>query len=341
MSGNLEWIRFRTATSQRFGAEGRISGSRRAAFPAIADAAAKGVGVLVLGWLCVTARAESQSPPPQLVCDEPVFSYGSVENTGEVRHTFVVRNAGASTISIERIHSGCGCTRAEISRQEIPAGETANLAVALSLQGRTGPRQVSVYVHSNDPVRPIMPFMLTGTALAPPATPPAAISLPPPNPVLPIHGPAAVTPSVSPRPAPGMPGAGPSPIAGVGAAMGGRTAPSAVRGPQPDAPPQPPIAVVPSELVLSAARPAPYVQFMIVRTPNGQAFHVTDIACNVTGLRAELARTEPAWNQIRITVDRTPLDAKGNAGLLTLSTDLPAAPCVEVPVRIEGGADGR
>ena len=336
----MEWIRSKAAASQPLGAEGRIAGFRRAAFPAISHAARKGIVVLILGSLCVTARAESQTPRPQLVCDDPVFDYGSVDNTVDVKHAFVIRNTGSALITIQGVRSGCGCTRAEISRQEIPAGETADLAVVLSLRGRIGPRQVSVYVQSSDPARQILPFMLTGTALAPPPSQPNPLPSSPSHPVLPLRGPAATTSSVAPRPASAIS----TSTAPSAAAVGGRTAgapPSAARAPQPDAPAQLPLVIVPSELVLSAAKPAPYVQFMILRTPNGHAFHVTDIACNVTGIRAELTRTEPAWNQIRITVDRTPLDVRGNAGALTLSTDLPAAPCVAVPVRVKAGADDR
>jgi len=294
------------------------------------------IALLFWGWSCLAVRAEIQKPEPYLVCGEPVFNYGAVENTVEVRHTFIVSNASASAVSIQGVHSGCGCTQAAISRKEIPAGETAELAATLSLRGRIGPRQVNVLVMSNDPVRPVLPLMLNGTALPSPAVQPAAIPSPPQNPVLPIQGPAVLSPASLSRSTAAVPSLSPAPLGSARLAPGAGTAPATVvRAPSPEAPPQAPLVIVPSELAVPVSGPFPQVQYMILRTPHGQSFHVTGIACNLTGMRAELTRTELAWSQLRITVDRSVLDGNEKNGLLTLRTDLPAAPCVEVPVRFK------
>ena len=110
--------------------------------------------------LCVEPTATNG---PRLVCDAPEFDYGRVVNTQEVEHTFLLRNTGDVEAVIGRIHSGCGCTRTQASATTIPPGGTGTVSVVINLRGRSGERDINVFVNSNDPVNPICSLRCRGT----------------------------------------------------------------------------------------------------------------------------------------------------------------------------------
>ncbi len=101
------------------------------------------------------ARGLAQQPgttnAPRIVCDEPVFDYGTVDASTVVEHTFTIRNEGTLTLEISRVHASCGCTVANISSQSIPPGGESQISSRLSLQGRSGPQQKTIVIDSNDP----------------------------------------------------------------------------------------------------------------------------------------------------------------------------------------------
>jgi hypothetical protein len=57
---------------------------------------------------------------------------------------------------IESVRTGCGCLASSLERNRLEPGESVPLAAELSLKGRTGRQDKSIYVHSNDPVTPIL-----------------------------------------------------------------------------------------------------------------------------------------------------------------------------------------
>jgi hypothetical protein len=82
-----------------------------------------------------------------------------------VEHTFVIRNEGALTLQIPNIRPSCGCTVAEISRRDIPPGESAEITTKLSLRGRRGRQHKGITLETNDPQNSRYMLYLSGTAL--------------------------------------------------------------------------------------------------------------------------------------------------------------------------------
>lgn len=74
------------------------------------------------------------SATPEIAVDEVIHHYGVLyaEDQPAVSHQFIVSNNGNEPLVINDIQSSCGCTKAEISRSEIPPGETAVLDTTLS-----------------------------------------------------------------------------------------------------------------------------------------------------------------------------------------------------------------
>lgn len=110
------------------------------------------------------AQQPATTNVPRLVCDEPVFDFGTRDPSETVEHTFVIRNAGTLTLEITRVHPGCGCTVANISEKNVPPGGESHITARLSLQGRSGPQQKTITVDSNDPNQPQIILTMKGVA---------------------------------------------------------------------------------------------------------------------------------------------------------------------------------
>ena len=50
---------------------------------------------------------------PKVFCPEPVYDFGTMENTKKVKHDFVIRNVGGETLRITKVRTSCGCTVAQ------------------------------------------------------------------------------------------------------------------------------------------------------------------------------------------------------------------------------------
>jgi hypothetical protein len=123
------------------------------------------LGLIACLTLCGTCLAQTHSPQPRIACNEPQFDFGSALNSSEVAHDFEIRNAGEAPLIISQIRSGCGCTRALIDRTTIEPGGHAVLSTHLTLRGIVGVKRTNIYLHTNDPDKPVFHCLLTGTAV--------------------------------------------------------------------------------------------------------------------------------------------------------------------------------
>lgn len=105
-------------------------------------------------------RSKAETPPG------PKIQLDTTEHTGRpedgiVRHRFEIRNAGAKPLEIAKVESTCGCTTAELPQRVIPPGGSSFLDVSLTA---TPERTfASVYLHTNDPVNPVVRVGIAAT----------------------------------------------------------------------------------------------------------------------------------------------------------------------------------
>ena len=102
---------------------------------------------------------------PRLVCDQPVYEFGEVDNSQDVEHTFVLKNEGDLTLEIKNVRTSCGCTVANISEKIVKPGAEAMVTTKLSLKGRNGAQHKNITVESNDPKQSNFILTLQGTAV--------------------------------------------------------------------------------------------------------------------------------------------------------------------------------
>jgi hypothetical protein len=99
---------------------------------------------------------------PRIVCDQPTFDFGARDASEVVEHTFTLKNSGTADLVISAIRPACGCTAANLTRQTIPPGESAELSTRLTLAGRSGELHKSILIESNDQANPALQLALVG-----------------------------------------------------------------------------------------------------------------------------------------------------------------------------------
>lgn len=106
--------------------------------------------------------ANAFAAAPRIVCAETVHDFGTVDGKSPASHTFTLRNEGDADLVIKKIHAPCGCTTFRLQNKILAPGASLELPVTLSLSGRKGPQQKSVYLETNDPSQPSLQLTMRG-----------------------------------------------------------------------------------------------------------------------------------------------------------------------------------
>src|SRR5438128_2170888 len=115
---------------------------------------------LVVALASVPARA---GDGPEVVIDEPVFDFGTVEQGTSVEHTFRVRNAGRAELRLDHVKTSCGCLAGLASAPDIPPGGEGRVNVVLDTARIVGHTTKVVTLYMNDPAAPSAGLALDGT----------------------------------------------------------------------------------------------------------------------------------------------------------------------------------
>jgi hypothetical protein len=108
------------------------------------------------------SQAGHQTAPvvslPTLYTDKGELPQGT-ENT---LFQIPIRNAGQADLLVNDVISSCVCTVTEKPNEPIPPGDAATITIQCATSGIVGPFEQSVYIHTNDPVTPIVAMSLAG-----------------------------------------------------------------------------------------------------------------------------------------------------------------------------------
>ena len=105
-----------------------------------------------------------ESKGPDIRFSKYTYDFGKVEpgNNRKIEHIFKFRNVGKEELRIYRVRTTCGCTAALISSKVIPANGKGEIKVSFSIKGRRGFQRHKVYVHTNDPITPLVQLQIRG-----------------------------------------------------------------------------------------------------------------------------------------------------------------------------------
>jgi hypothetical protein len=113
---------------------------------------------------------------PGLHVESPTFDFGEIYQGDKVPHVFEFTNQGEDPLLIDRVRSSCGCTAVLVSEKNIPPGGKGELKANFDSARFRGAISKTIYLYSNDPVRPTMQFHVKGTVLEIVAVEPAQIN---------------------------------------------------------------------------------------------------------------------------------------------------------------------
>lgn len=121
------------------------------------------------GFAVLIAKNQSafpvlESEVPDLRLDAYNFDFGFIEQGERARHTFALQNRGDKPLVLSSVDTSCSCTQASLPKEQtLPPGCKGELVVGFDSTGRNGRQSQTVYLHSNDPITPIVELQITGT----------------------------------------------------------------------------------------------------------------------------------------------------------------------------------
>lgn len=102
-------------------------------------------------------------PHPKAVIPETDFQFGQMRVGTHMHHEFNIINEGEAPLELVAGKPTCKCTQFEVSRSEVPPGESAVLHVEWHGKSETTTFQHGGKVYTNDPNKPAVRFNVGGT----------------------------------------------------------------------------------------------------------------------------------------------------------------------------------
>ncbi len=98
----------------------------------------------------------------RLVCDDPVYNFGTVDQSAVITNVFTVRNEGDLTFSLKYVQTSCGCTQGRMDKRMLGPGETARLKAVYKAVRRKGTQKKSLRLIPVNSDTPALIFYMEG-----------------------------------------------------------------------------------------------------------------------------------------------------------------------------------
>jgi len=103
----------------------------------------------------------------KLVCDEPVYHFGTVDQTAVVTNVFFIRNEGDLTYVNKYVNASCGCTRGRLEKRMIGPGETVRLTAVFRAKSRRGKQKKALRLIPMNGDKPALVLYMEGIVEVP------------------------------------------------------------------------------------------------------------------------------------------------------------------------------
>jgi len=97
--------------------------------------------------------------------DPYLWDFGKVKQGSILEHIFELKNESEATLIIKEVRPSCGCTASVVSVYEIPPGEISKIGVKFNTKSYSGDVKQFIYVHTNNPIEPIIKFTVKATVI--------------------------------------------------------------------------------------------------------------------------------------------------------------------------------
>lgn len=117
--------------------------------------------------LIIVALGATVAAAPKIDVEDSMYDFGEVLEGIAVTHTFTLRNVGDEPLVIKRVRADCGCTTADLPKDNLSPGESTELEISIDTAGFGGDIAKRIYIESNDPTTPTLTLRVTGTVRQP------------------------------------------------------------------------------------------------------------------------------------------------------------------------------
>jgi hypothetical protein len=98
----------------------------------------------------------------RLVCDQPLYDFGRVDQSAVVTNVFRIRNEGDLSFVLKTVQTSCSCTEGRMDKKIIGPGETAELTAVFTAARRKGLQVKSLKLLPIDSDEPVLTFYMKG-----------------------------------------------------------------------------------------------------------------------------------------------------------------------------------
>jgi uncharacterized protein DUF1573/flagellar associated PapD-like protein len=115
-------------------------------------------------------------PQPKIELENPVYDFGTALEGTTVKHSFKIKNVGASPLLVGGVKTSCGCTAAQPAKTNLAPGEETEIAAGVDTRFQKGHQVRTITVFSNDPATPQATMTIQGFVKQQVAATPAQVA---------------------------------------------------------------------------------------------------------------------------------------------------------------------
>jgi mono/diheme cytochrome c family protein len=102
----------------------------------------------------VAQESTQKTDSPRIIIDPESYDFGTVDRGVWLKHQFAITNTGNAPLVLSRTYATCGCTLPKLNKSKLLPGETGALDVSVDTSMKQNRITKSVFVVSDDPLRP-------------------------------------------------------------------------------------------------------------------------------------------------------------------------------------------
>lgn len=104
----------------------------------------------VVGLVMLVATGAALAGP-KIQFKSTKYDWGSAPQGSKIPLTYDFKNVGDKTLTIDAVHTSCGCTNAEASSKSVAPGKSAKITAVFNSSGYKGKVMKTITVDTNDP----------------------------------------------------------------------------------------------------------------------------------------------------------------------------------------------
>jgi hypothetical protein len=107
----------------------------------------------------------STGAPKAVVVDGTRYNFGVMDRHDKRSHEFVVRNEGQAPLTLVRGQTSCKCTTSNLVDDQLAPGAETRIRLEWTAAGADTSFEQSAQFTTNDPLRPVLSFLVYGTVV--------------------------------------------------------------------------------------------------------------------------------------------------------------------------------